>query len=144
MKGMNLLGTMTRPHNTTPLVRNATSARCVCHRIYPRWLWETRAQLVPSNQCYIRFNQWRFARRCFAANGYGLYDTAGNVWELCWDWFSSTITVRRPRLTRVDLLQAHSAVCTVATGTASLASPGAPIASASTCPAPPPRSGFVV
>jgi formylglycine-generating enzyme len=33
----------------------------------------------------------------FSPNGYGLYNTTGNVWEWCADWFSATFHVNGPR-----------------------------------------------
>jgi formylglycine-generating enzyme len=33
----------------------------------------------------------------YPPNGYGLYNTTGNVWEWCVDWFSPTFHIDGPR-----------------------------------------------
>jgi len=35
--------------------------------------------------------------RAFEPNDFGLYNTSGNIWEWCWDWFSPTFHIDGPR-----------------------------------------------
>jgi hypothetical protein len=56
----------------------------VSGKIYP-WGSDTISQI----QANYRSNSYSPVGS-YAENGYGLNDTAGNVWELCWDWYGES------------------------------------------------------
>ena len=73
-----------------------------CYRLPTEAEWEWAARGGESHT-YAGSNNYKEVAWCYEnthntgsrdvktknANGYGLYDMSGNVWEWCWDWFGS-------------------------------------------------------